>query len=315
VPRWGWFVATGIALGLLAWSARHADLGAVAAELRRLQPGWLLLALLAYGFTVVIWTALWRSWARAVRPTGWREMAGVTTLLLLGANTLPFFGGHALGVVLLVRQAGLPLAAALSVLTVDQLLEGLAKAACLLAAATVSPAAPWLTGALAVIGLGALLVLAGMLAAAWMLRAGRGGEWVARFGRPGRFVAAWAGHLGVLRDGRRFALGLAVALTVKAGEATALYCVQRALEADLPISTLPLVLCATQVAGMLPVSPGNLGVYEAAALVTYTSLGLPASTALGLALLQHAAYLAIVIPPGVVLLIWRSLGRAPAPPA
>mgnify|MGYP001811171111 CR=1 FL=1 len=309
VPRWGWFVATLVAVGLLVWSARRVDLGAVAGELARVRPGWLLLALAGYAFTIAIWTALWRSWAQSVRPTGWGAMAGVTLLLLLGANTLPFFGGHALGVALLVRSAGLPLAAALSILTVDQLLEGLAKVACLLTAAAVSPVAPWLTGALAVIGAGAALVLIGMRVAARLRRDGRGAEWILRFGRLGGFVRDWAGHLGVLRDGRRFALGLAVALTVKAGEAAALFCVQRALDVSLPLSHLPLVLCATQVAGMLPVSPGNLGVYEAAAMVTYAGLGVPDATALGLALLQHAAYLGVVIFPGLGLLVWRSLRR------
>ncbi len=308
VSRGRWVAAALVATGLLAWSFRRADLAGVAAQLAHVRPGWLLLAMASYAGTIVLWTGLWRSWASGINPVSWGRMATVTVLLLLGANTLPFFGGHAIGVALLVSRARLPLAGALSVLAVDQLFESLAKVACLLLAAAVSPVAPWLAGAFSVIGLAALLVLVVLLGAAWFPP----GDAVARrFGALGRFGQAWAGHLGVLRDGRRFALALLVALVIKAGEATALFCVQQALDVRLPLSDLPLVLCATQIGGMLPVSPGNLGVYEAAAMIAYTGLGVPNAAALGLALLQHAAYLAVAILPGLGLLAWRSVRPEP----
>ena len=67
------------------------------------------------------------------------------------------------------------------------------------------------------------------------------------------------------------------------------------------------------VATMISLAPGNLGVYEAAAFAAYTLLGLPAETAITLSLLQHFAYLIAMVAPGygfMAIRVWRS----PAPP-
>ena len=67
-----------------------------------------------------------------------------------------------------------------------------------------------------------------------------------------------------------------------------------------------LALVATNLASAVPASPGNLGVYEGAALLAYTSLGVPRDQALAMGIVGHAVYLLPFVGAGWVVL---SLGQ------
>jgi uncharacterized membrane protein YbhN (UPF0104 family) len=69
---------------------------------------------------------------------------------------------------------------------------------------------------------------------------------------------------------------------------------------------------------MLPVTPGNLGVYEGAAFLAYRWAGVDAEDALALAVLQHLVMLAGTAGPGWAVVTIRALRtgeRAPSPAA
>ena len=70
------------------------------------------------------------------------------------------------------------------------------------------------------------------------------------------------------------------------------------------------VLASVALATMLPVAPGNLGVYEGAALLAYRWAGVDPETALALAVLQHLALLAAMGGAGWLAVTLRG---APAP--
>jgi uncharacterized membrane protein YbhN (UPF0104 family) len=57
---------------------------------------------------------------------------------------------------------------------------------------------------------------------------------------------------------------------------------------------------------MLPVSPGNIGTYEASVALAYHFLGLPPAEAVGLALAQHVCFLVPIVGGGAVVLLLRA---------
>jgi uncharacterized protein (TIRG00374 family) len=93
---------------------------------------------------------------------------------------------------------------------------------------------------------------------------------------------------------------LALALLKKLVEMVAIVCVQRAFGLDLPFASAVLALAALNLATLLPIVPGNVGVYEAAVVFAYGSFGVPAERALAVALVQHLCYFLAFAGPGVL---------------
>jgi uncharacterized membrane protein YbhN (UPF0104 family) len=114
-------------------------------------------------------------------------------------------------------------------------------------------------------------------------------------------------NLVVFRRPGIFAGGLVLAVSMKVAEALAILCAARAVGLDIaPWQVLP-VLGAVSLAGMVPVAPGNLGVYEGAAFWAWRWMGLEPETAAAVALLQHLVYLLPVVGSGWVVLGLRAL--------
>jgi uncharacterized protein (TIRG00374 family) len=96
-------------------------------------------------------------------------------------------------------------------------------------------------------------------------------------------------------------------------EALAMICIQRAFGLDLPFTSAVLILAALNLATLVPVVPGNLGVYEGAVVLIYTRLGVPAEQAIGVAVVQHACFFAALALPGYAWLAGaKALPRAAA---
>lgn len=294
--RLAWLLAAVAATVFLLACYRPFDGGEVFAHLARARPGWIAAALVANLLVLVSWTALWRQFLpRAVR-VGWATMGEIVALSAAGMNTLPFLGGHALGVALLAKRGGTGVEVAAAVMTLDQLCEGLCKVLLLVIAMSVAPLPDWMRRAVWVIA-AAMAVL--LMVLVWLSR---------RPAAPG-VLARWGGHLEILRHPRRWLLGFFLSVGTKLAEAGGIWAAQHACGVELPVATLAVVLAAVNVATMIPVAPGNLGVYEAGAVAVYLLLGVPADQALALALVQHACLLAAMILPGYVITAWRGLAR------
>jgi hypothetical protein len=147
-----------------------------------------------------------------------------------------------------------------------------------------------------VIGVAALLL--GVVAVAW--RSARSSRLAERVlpARAARILAAVGEALAPLRSPSRGGGALLLALAKKAAEVAAILCVARAFGVELPAAGAVLVLAALNLATLLPIVPGNLGVYEAAVVLAYAHLGVDAERALGIALVQHACWFAALALPG-----------------
>jgi uncharacterized membrane protein YbhN (UPF0104 family) len=206
--------------------------------------------------------------------------------------------GEAAGVVLLVARTGLARAAAVSVLAMDQLLVGVAKVAVLTLAALALRLPPAMARGLTVLVVAVGALLGTLLAAAWQPRSVARFAWRALPPRLARALSHAAVALEPLRCRQRGGGALLIALAKKGAELVAIFSLQRAFGVSLPLASSLLVLAALNLATLLPVVPGNVGVYEAAVVFAYTRLGIPAERALGIAVLQHACYFVALAVPG-----------------
>jgi len=306
------------ATALVVVSFRGVDVARVAALLVRAEPAWLLAALLANGTIPLLWAAQWSLFLprAALRGSamGFRAMFGVTAVMAMMVNSVPMLVGQATGLHLLATRARVGHATALSVIALDQLAEGMAKLSVLCALAAVTPLPPALRSGLAVLATVVALLLVVVMAAAWShgrVRLPASERPV--LARAASFVTDWVAGLERARQPAVLAGGLAIGLTMKGAEMGGILAVQAALGVELPLWSALAVLAAVSLATIISVSPGNVGVYEGSAYLAYTALGVSPETALGLAVLQHVAYLIPMAGTGwVVVLLAQKRAQAAA---
>ena len=295
-------VALVLALRSLPWREAGEQLG-------RARLFWVAAAVVANFCVLPLWAIEWRLLARQAARIPFRTMFEVVSVTAAVLNTVPFFAGEATAVALLSTRAKLPRSAALSVLALDQLLVGFAKIATLCAAALLAPLPGWLRAGvtsllLGVVALGTLLLglahrgerLEGHLAA----RAGFWPRVLVRVARLGR-------HLEMLKSPGPALAVAALALAKKSAELLGIIAIQMAFGLNVSVATALLTLAALSITTLLPVTPGNLAVYEATVFATYRYAGFPAETALGIAVVQHLCVLLPALSTGYVMLGLRQL--------
>lgn len=250
-------------------AARRIDWPRAIELLATAHPAWIAAAVAANALILVFWTAFWRALRpRGEEPITYGRMFEIVSTSCALMNTVPFGGGHASSVVLLIKRGGTTQRGALSVLALDQLGEGVAKVSLFLLVVLLVPLPPWMragiiTGSLAV----AVWVLALVVA------------------------SRWAAELAVLKDWRRSATAFASVVGMKVAQVIAIVAVQRAFNLDLTTGGTLLVLAAISLGTMISVAPGNLGTFEASAILAYRYLGVSAEQSLALAIIQHVCFM------------------------
>ncbi len=288
----GWLLLT-VFVALAVPRDRWGELVSVVTTAR---PGWLALAVVLNLFALPLQAVMWKAFLPGGVRVAWSRMLEASGVVAAVSNSVPvFMGGHASGAHVLATRGGTGHAVAFSVVALDQFAEGLAKVTLLAVVAAWAPLpaplriAAWtLAGGVAALGIA--LVVAERVAS-------RGAQ-TPTAEEPGRlrgFVLAWARGLHALRSPAALARGVTACLARKTVETLAVWAVMRALAPGLPLWSVPLAMAATNVATMVAVSPANLGVYEAAAYGAWTLAGASSGTAIGLALAQHAAFLAAML--------------------
>jgi uncharacterized membrane protein YbhN (UPF0104 family) len=142
------------------------------------------------------------------------------------------------------------------------------------------------------------ILLAAIVAVAWRAESLAGAAHRVLPARVVTLVASLDAALAPIRSPARSGGALALALAKKCAEALAILCVQRAFGVRLEPGSALLILATTNLATLLPVVPGNLGVYEGAVTLAYAWLGVPPERAVGIGIVQHACYFAALALPG-----------------
>jgi uncharacterized membrane protein YbhN (UPF0104 family) len=278
----------GLTVGI-ALMLRTVEWTKTVAALRDARPGWLFVAVLANAAILPCWALFWRT----LRPhsetsVSFGRMLEITSVSSALMNTLPFGGGHASSVVLLINRGDTTQRGALSVLALDQLGEGLLKVVVLVGASLAIPLPPWMRAAVTTL----LLVV---------------GAWLVTLVVASRVTSG----LEVLNSGVRSLGALSCVAGMKLAELFAIMAVQWAYGAHVSFAGSVLVLATVILATMLPVSPGNLGAYEGSVFLVYRYLGIAPELALSLAVVQHVCFMIPAVGIGYVVsangLGWRAI--------
>jgi uncharacterized membrane protein YbhN (UPF0104 family) len=295
------------ATALLVFFVSRVDRAALREAAAVVDWKWIVVAILANALILVSWSALW--WT--VAPKGERPTFGVMFEINAMAsalmNTMPLLGGHAAAVVLMVKRASMSRAAALSVLALDQLGEGLAKVSIFLAVAIAAPIPDWMRVGVAAVSIGVAALLVGMVVLAHShqhIRPVVEGP-LTYITRMRVLAATWAQRMETLRSVRQSIVALLFAIGTKVAEGAALLAVQHAFGVHLSVGSTALVLAAVILGSIIPIAPGNVGTYEAGAFVAYRHLGIDPAMATILAIASHACFMIPSVGIGYLLGSWK----------
>jgi uncharacterized protein (TIRG00374 family) len=293
------------AAGLFYLCLKSIDLDQAWNELSKAAPSWLLLAVFFNACILGVWASLWYLLLPKKLSVSFIRVFQANSFMSTSCNTIPFPGGHAVGVMALARRTKVGHTVALSVLALDQLMEGFAKIFVLTLVAIFVPLPERMGQAIL-----AFIVAIGFFASIMFYLAHKkpdtreGEETLSFTGKIRAFVSRWSAHLEILRDMRIFSLGLLLALLMMLAQTLGIWAVQKSLNLDLPIWAPILVMGALNLATILPITPGNFGVYEGTAFLVYKFCGLTPELALSLALLQHLCFLVPMVGSGYLVLLF-----------
>lgn len=299
----GWAAAT----SLLIYFLSQIDRAQLVNVARVVRWRWIAVAIIANSLILVSWAGLWWTLAPREERVKYSTMFGINAIASALMNTVPFLGGHAAAVVLLVKRGGMTRHGALSVMALDQLGEGMAKITVFGLVAAVAPIPQSMRYGIAAVcvGVGALLI--GLMVAAHghvHLRPNED-KTSGVVGRARTFAAEWASRMDALRSVKQSTVALLFAIGTKAAEGTGLVAVQYALGVNLSLGATALVLAAVMLGSILPVAPGNAGTWEAGAFLAYRHLGIEPGMATILAVASHICFMIPSVGIGYAIGSWR----------
>lgn len=299
----GWVAAT----ALIVYFATQVDVRELQIAMRTMQWSWVVVAIVTNALILVSWAALWWTVAPDRERPRYGVMFEINAMASALMNTVPFLGGHAAAVLLMIKRAGMSREGALSVLALDQLGEGFAKITIFGLVAALAPIPDWMRVGIASVCVAvAALFLILLVAAHGHVHLSPGPDAPASLtNRARRFAAAWAERMETLRSVRRSIVALLFAIGTKVAEGAAILAVQYAFGVELSIGSTALVLAAVILGSILPVAPGNVGTYEAGAFLAYRHLGVEPGLATMLAVVSHVCFMIPSVGIGYVLGSWK----------
>jgi len=257
---------------------------------------WIAPAVALYLFALVARTARWQALISSERRIPLRELLP-TMAMGRGANNIyPFRTGEIVRVLLLRQRNGVSAAAGLASILVERVFDGLTMVLFLILAAIIGGLPEYLRysvwAAVAVFGAALALVYAMVL---WPAPVQRLAEWLIarltpqRF-RPrlcdvaGRFIHGFASIRSVLT----LTLVLVFSIVVWTAETFSYRLLMNSFGFGVDLHHLLLMSGAANLATALPSGPGNLGTFDAPAILVLTRVGIAENTAISYQTLLHA---------------------------
>jgi phosphatidyl-myo-inositol alpha-mannosyltransferase len=324
--RVGLVVAAILLVAVLAFVLARLNLPHIAHALISASPGWIVLALTLMMLSLIARAISWRAILSAALPgfhIGWIAVARATTIGVMASAVFPGRIGEPTRIVVLSRRLDGPASRTFPVVAGTVFSQTLINLAALgILAAVTFTSVPLLDGhasalvavlavpafvALLVFGIPPLLRIAqrapslrirsGAIAFAGLLRLARRGLVV--FARPSHGIPAVAFQLlaWALQWGSCYMVLLALGLTPPA-----------------TLVTAAAVLLAVNVTAVLPATPSNVGVFQAACLVVLAAYGIGAGQALAYGIILQAVELLTALALGLPALLregmtWQDIRR------
>jgi uncharacterized protein (TIRG00374 family) len=303
--RWILALVTVALLIHLATRVAWRDVWATAAAA---SPWWLLAATLVNLATPAVRGARWWVFLRAA---GSRSFILALHAAYVGSglnNLLPASGGDAARALLVARRSMIPSATALATLAVDRVVEIATYLGLLLAAPLVVavPAIVRRSETVAALLLGAL-VLAGIAAAYMTTRRDRSRQGAAsRQGRLRAHLARFVAGIVELPTPRRVIPAVALSLVAWGLQAITYHFAALATGLEASLAASAVAMLAVNLTFMFPLTPGNVGVFQAMYALTMGAFGISSNAAIATALLLQALQilpmtaLALILAPDLI---------------
>lgn len=299
--RWAFYLAllAGFYIG-----ARSLPWRGVLHAMADASPAWLAMAALINAVGLPLWAT---QWFHIAPKEGRRPLwSFVEIVAVVGAvqNTLTSVGGGTSAIMLLISRGGLSRGQAVSLYALDQVLTGIGKILVVGLAVLLLPlpawhGAKWLVVSVVV----ATVILAALVGVNFIMP-----DWspTQRMNRIVHFLRAQVSILAPFVI-RAFGWPLILVLVRKSTEIATVVAVQLACGIPVSISAATAIIAATDLATVIPTTPGSVGIFEAAVLFVYGFFGVSPQLALSAAFLQHAAHLLPAIGLGYAVLLFKAL--------
>jgi glycosyltransferase 2 family protein len=315
-----------LAVGLLVWFLRHANLADVWRQVQRARIDLLLVALLVVGVTYWARAVRWRQLLAPIGPTRFRTVFRTTIIGFAALGLLPARAGDVLRPYLLARQEGLSLSSTFATIVIERVLDLIAVllllAVYLAVAVDASTMSPALLRSVIVSSSMAGLVAVAMIAVLWVVASHpeRIGGLVMLAGRVlphalarrlARMAQSFSGGLAIARRPRELVSAITWSLGIWIVHAAEVWIVTRAFGMTLPVAGA-FLLQALLVLGVAVPTPGGVGSYhEAYRFGMTTFFGASNDKAIAAALVVHAISFVPVMLVGLVFMAQDglSLGR------
>jgi hypothetical protein len=286
VKRAGRWIATIGATAILVYLVWHANPKALLTQLASAE-WWPLLLALALNFLQVLLKAhRLRTLLLPVKEVPLGRLYRYTLIGYAGNNVLPMRGGDVMRLAMLRQRDSVPVGAFVGVFSAERLLDG---ASVVLVAAVLPLLAPLPSAARA--GLAVLVGVTVLGYVALLIIAARWGRAPEGAGRVRRFIADLARGGRALQKPGSLASSMGTSVSAIACEALIVVLVMRGLGLPLIAAAVPLVILFVNLALVAPNAPGNLGAFEAGAVLAVTLCGVSNTSAMAFALAYHAVHL------------------------
>jgi phosphatidyl-myo-inositol alpha-mannosyltransferase len=323
---------TGIALlalllaGLVGFALTRLNLSHVGHALINADPAWIVLAVALMAFSLVLRSVSWYETLRAALPETVIHWFAVVRATMIGVMTSAVFPGRLgepMRVVVLSRRVDEPQRTVLPIVAGTVFSQTLMNLLALAALAVITlSSVPLLGGHVT----GVIVALALPLVVTLLVIAGPRLLSLGRLSPSKRVQAAALIFERLLRDARRglvvFArprngvLAVTMQLLAWALQWLACYAVLLALhlEHEAGLAAAAAILLAVNVSAVLPATPSNVGVFQAACLVVLAAYGVPAGTGLAYGIILQAVEVVTALGLGVPALLregltWSDLRR------
>lgn len=281
---------------LLFFCFRKIDFKTFWIGIQSAHPFYLLSALLLTFLIILLHAFQLQLFLPEEKKISFKKLFENYSVFAMMVNLLPFWGGHALFVYLLGHREKVGKAATVSMLTLEQIADGFGKLFIFAWVALFAPIPVWMSKGMKVI---LVVILIGYLALFFLAFRFKNFQQDSSnlsktfFEKMNHFFKTWAFHLHTLRSFRKTIFSFLIILLIKFLETFSIYLIQQAFGIHLPIHAAVLMMAALGISGMLPITPAQIGLFEATALLVYQYLGVDPTHSL---LIGFFAHLVRIIP-------------------
>ena len=286
-------IVSGVSLYIVIQNLRPAE---VWQAFRQAHYLWIVPAVALYLFALVARTARWQALLSSERRIPLRELLP-TMAMGRGANNIyPFRTGEIIRALLLRQRNGVSAATGLASILVERVFDGLTMVLFLILAAFIGGIPDYLRyvvwAALAVFGAALTLVYALVL---WPVPVQHMAEWLITRFIPQRFrprlrdtVECFIRGFASIRSVLTLTLVMAFSIIVWVAETFSYRLLMNSFGFGVDLHHLLLMSSAANLATALPSGPGNLGTFDAPAILVLTRAGVLESTTISYQTLLHA---------------------------